>query len=304
MLRILLRLQNSKQSKPREKKTAVTFLFPSKVILGRQHGTFSLVQLDIKDNGVAIVSLNRPNSRNALNTELALQLHAIFDELRENHCKSSRNALVKAVVVTGNGKAFCAGADLKERQGMTDDEWDAQHKIFQKCFQSFQGLPMPTIAAANGHGFGGGLELICLADWAFASSEARFGFPEVGLGIFPGLGGTQTLSRLVGINTARRLILTGKTITADEGYELGLFSRVECSGEKTLQTAIDDANRIARNGPSAVRLAKQAIWEGYQISQFKDAWDLSLKYYGKAFRSHERIEGVKAFNEKRPTNFE
>ena len=303
MLRILLRLRNSTQLKPSEKKTPIRFLFPSKVILGRQHGTFSLVKLDVKENGVAIISLNRPSSRNALNTELALQLDAIFDDLRENGCGSTRKPLVKAVVVTGKGKAFCAGADLKERHGMTDDEWDAQHKIFQKCFQSFQSLPMPTIAAANGHGFGGGLELICLADWAYAASGARFGFPEVGLGIFPGLGGTQTLSRLVGINTARRLILTGKTITADEGYNLGLFSRVECDGEKTLEAAISDADRIACNGPSAVRLAKQAIWEGYQTSQFKDAWDLSLKYYGEAFRSHERIEGVKAFNEKRPPIF-
>ena len=111
MLRILLRLQNSKQSKPLEKKTPITFSLPSKVILGRQHGTLSVVQLDVKDNGVAIVSLNRPSSRNALNTELALQLQVIFDDLRENHSKSTRKALVKAVVVTGNGKAFCAGAD-------------------------------------------------------------------------------------------------------------------------------------------------------------------------------------------------
>merc|ERR1712183_250580 len=117
MLRILLRLRNSTQLKPPEKKTTIRFLFPSKVILSRQHGTFSLVRLDVKENGVAIISLNRPSSRNALNTELALQLDAIFDDLRENGCGSTRKPLVKAVVVTGKGKAFCAGADLKERHG-------------------------------------------------------------------------------------------------------------------------------------------------------------------------------------------
>ena len=123
MLRILLRLRTSTQLKPSEKNTTIHFLFPSKAILGRQHGTISLVQSDVKENGVAIISLNRPSSCNALNTELALQLDAIFDELRENECRSTRKALVKAVVVTGNGKAFCAGADLKERHGMTDDEY-------------------------------------------------------------------------------------------------------------------------------------------------------------------------------------
>ena len=264
----------------------------------------SLVDVDTKENGVIVVSLNRPNSRNSLNTELAAQLCSVFEGIRDKSAEPSNRSSVKAVVLTGNGKAFCAGADLKERQGMTNKQWETQHKVFQKCCLLFKSLQVPTIAAANGHAFGGGFELVCLADWAIASSDALFGFPEVRLGIFPGLGGTQTLSRLIGISAARRLILTGTSLTADEGYRLGLFSSVELGEIATLKTAVAEANLIAENGPIAVKLAKRAIWEGYQKPDFKDAWDFALELYGECFRSNERIEGINAYNENRKPQFE
>ena len=267
-------------------------------------GTSSLVDLDIRENGVIVVSLNRPEARNALNTSLAIQLNEVFEGLKDKSIKPKGNSSVKALVLTGHGKAFCAGADLKERLGMSEEQWDAQHKIFQKCCRTFQRLPIPLIAAANGHAFGGGLELICLSDWAYASEKALFGFPEVRLGIFPGLGGTQTLPRLIGINAARRLILTGATFTATEGHHLGLFSKLEANGEATLEAAVSDANEIAKNGPLAVKLAKRAIWEGHQTSSFDDAWKLSLELYGKAFKSSERVEGINAYNGKRSPKFE
>ena len=266
-------------------------------------GTSSLVDLDIRENGVIVVSLNRPEARNALNTNLAIELNKVFEGIKDKSIKPKGNSSVKALVLTGHGKAFCAGADLKERLGMSEQQWEAQHKIFQKCCQTFQSLPVPLIAAANGHAFGGGLELICLSDWAYASEKALFGFPEVRLGIFPGLGGTQTLPRLIGINSARRLILTGVTFTAMEGHQLGLFSKLKANGEATLEAAVSDANEVAKNGPSAVQLAKRAIWEGYQTS-FDDAWSLSLELYGKAFKSSERVEGINAYNEKRNPKFE
>ena len=269
----------------------------------RQLGTSSLVDVDVRENGVVIVYLNRQEARNALNTNLALQLNKVFEGIKVRSIRPKSNSSVKALVLTGHGNAFCAGADLKERVGMSDEQWQSQHKIFQKCCKTFQSLPIPLIAAANGHAFGGGLELICLSDWAFAAEKALFGFPEVRLGIFPGLGGTQTLSRLIGINAARRLILTGSTFTADEGHRLGLFSKVEIDGVSTLEAAINDANEVAKNGPSAVQLAKKAIWEGYQISNFNDAWNLSLNLYGKAFKSAERVEGINAYNEKRKPEF-
>ena len=270
----------------------------------RNHGALSAVNVDVKENGVAVVFLNRPNARNALNTNLASQLLEVFEGIKDKSIKAIGNSSIKAVVLSGYGQSFCAGADLKERQGMTNEQWESQHEIFQKCCRTYQSLPIPTIAAANGHAFGGGFELICLSDWAFASSSAQFGFPEVRLGIFPGLGGTQTLSRLVGINAARRLILTGVTLNADEGHQLGLFSGIEVDGSATLQAAINDANLVAKNAPLAVQLAKRAIWEGYQIPKFNDAWNFSLELYGNSFRSPERIEGMNAYNEKRHPKFE
>ena len=274
------------------------------ILQNKYHGTTSLVDVDIRSNGVVVVALNRPEARNALNTTLASQLCNVIEGILDKSIKPKGNSSVKAVVLTGKGKAFCAGADLKERHGMANEEWETQHTIFQKCCKSFQNLPIPTIAAANGYAFGGGLELICLADWAFASKNASFGFPEVRLGIFPGLGGTQTLVHLIGINAARRLVLTGTTLTADEGHRLGLFIGIEPDSSSTLEAAVRDANLVAENGPLAVRLAKRAIWEGYQTPKFEDAWNLSLKYYRKAYQSEERIEGINAYNEKRPPNFE
>ena len=264
----------------------------------------SLINVDVKDNGVCVVTLNRPKARNALSTELATQMCGVFQDITDATIKPTDLASVRCVILTGAGSSFCAGADLKERQGMTDEQWSDQHKVFQKAGLLFQNLPMPTIVAANGHAFGGGFEFVCLADWAVASKDALFRFPEVRLGIFPGLGGTQTLPRLIGLPNARRMLLTGCPITAEEGYRYGLFTMVEETGEKCLEKAIEDGNMICENGPQGVRRAKRSIWEGYQKSDFKEAWDFSLELYGECFRSDERIEGIKAYGEKRAPKFD
>lgn len=248
------------------------------------------------ESGVAVVTLNRPEARNALNMSLANELCETFQSLAEK-------PNITAVVLTGNGSAFCAGADLKERNGMTDEQWEAQHQCFQKAALSFRDLPMPTIAAVNGPAFGGGLELVCLADWAFSAQEAKFGFPEVHLGIFPGMGATVTLPRLIHPSLARRLILTGQTFTALEGYRAGLFVQLVNNDESVVDVAMKDAQRISLNGPLAVRCAKKSIRECGEMLQFRQAWDHSLDLYATCFRSKERLEGIQAYNEKRRPNF-
>jgi|EP00945_MAST-04E_sp_MAST-4E-sp1_P001288 enoyl-CoA hydratase len=268
-----------------------------------KHST-PLINVGLKDNGVALVTLNRPGARNALSTELANQLCDVFAGIKDGSIRHENVSSVRAVVFTGAGTSFCAGADLKERQGMTDAQWEAQHKVFQKAGLMFQNLPCPTIVAANGHAFGGGFEFVCLADWSVANEDALFRFPEVRLGIFPGLGGTQTLPRLIGLQEARRLLLTGAVLPAKEAYRLGLFTSIQPGGEATVAAAMKDADTVAENGPNAVRRAKRSIWEGYQTPDFKEAWDFSLDLYGECFRSEERVEGIKAYGEKRSPKFD
>ena len=268
-----------------------------------------MVNVTVQETGVALVTLNRPSARNALSTELARELHQIFDRIAKGTFSSDSSPLfgsnnqVRAVVLTGAGSAFCAGADLKERQNMSDEEWEAQHKVFQKAALAFHSLPVPTIAAVNGPAFGGGLELICLADWSVASAGATFRFPEVHLGIFPGLGATVTLPRLISPIHARRLILSAEPISAEEGYRIGLFAKLVKDGPTAVKVALEDAARVAENGPHAVRRAKQSIRECSEMT-FYDSWKHSLDLYGQCFRSEERVEGIRAYGEKRPPKYD
>ena len=187
---------------------------------------------------------------------------------------------------------------------MSDQEWEAQHRVFQNAALAFHSLPVPTIAAVNGPAFGGGLELVCLADWSVVSVGATFRFPEVRLGIFPGLGATVTLPRLIGPAHARRLILSAEPISAEEGYRIGLFATLVDDGPTAVKVALEDAARVAENGPNAVRRAKQSIRDCSQMTDFYDAWKHSLDLYGKCFRSEERLEGIRAYDEKRPPNYD
>ncbi|CAM9137878.1 unnamed protein product, partial [Ectocarpus fasciculatus] len=239
------------------------------------------VTVDIQLSGVAVVQLNRPDACNALNSMMLDSIH-----------KMEKN--VRAVVLCGAGSAFCAGADLKERKGMTNAQWESQHKIFQRAALTFRALPMPTIAALNGHAFGGGFELALLADWTVACESAKLGFPEVNYGIFPGLGGTQLLSRYIGLPRAKRLILTGESISAQEAHRMGIVASVQSCPEATIQAAIRDAELVASKPPGAIERAKLAIWEGYQVNTFNDAWDYSLGLYSECVRSDERIQGMLA----------
>lgn len=247
------------------------------------------------DGHVVTVVLNRPDQMNAMNTAMGEDLLACFEAL-------GRDADARAVVFTGAGeRAFCAGGDLKERNGMTDEQWRAQHVIFEHAAMRVLRCPAPVIAAVEGFALAGGCELALLADFVVASETAVFGMPETTLGIFPGIGGTQLLPRIVGPPLAKELIFTGRRIKADEARAAGLVNHVVPTGQARTR-ATDIAATIARNGPIAVRQAKKAIAYGSE-TDLETAMVLAIEAYNATVVTEDRLEGVRAFNEKRTPQF-
>jgi enoyl-CoA hydratase/carnithine racemase len=209
---------------------------------------------------------------------------------------------LRAVIITGSGdKAFCAGGDLKERNGMTDQSWQAQHVIFERMVRALMGCPIPLIAAVNGAAYGGGCEIAAASDFVYAAGHARFALTEVTLGIMPGSGGTQNLARAVGERRAKELILSGLPFTAAEAEAWGLVNRVVEAAD-LLDAALAIARRIAGNGPIAVRQAKQAIHRGMQMSVW-DGLAFEIEAYNRLVPTEDRREGVLAFNQKRKPVF-
>ncbi len=208
---------------------------------------------------VLVVTLDRPQVLNALDTQMMRELHDLWTRL------AAEPGDVRCVVLTGSGeRAFCAGADLKERDGMGDAQWRAQHEILERAFVALVECPLPVIAALNGHAFGGGLELALCCDFIYAAKHARFALPEVRLGIMPGGMGTQNLARAVGERRAKELILGARQFTADEAHAWGLVNRV-CDPDKLAAEALDAARAIADNAPLSVRQAKKSIHHGLQM---------------------------------------
>lgn len=245
---------------------------------------------------VLMVTLNRPESSNALNTQMGRDLLAVFDDLAQDPGDT------RCVVLTGAGKkAFCAGGDLKERNGMSDEAWGYQHRIFERMIRAVIDCPTPVIGAVNGAAYGGGCEIAAALDFLYASDNARFAQTEVILGIMPGAGGTQNLPRAVGERRAKELILSGKSFTAEEALDWGFVNAV-FSQEKVMGEAINIAVRIAANAPIAVRQAKQAIHRGLQMSLSDGLW-FEIEAYNRAVPTEDRHEGVRAFNEKRKPKF-
>lgn len=248
------------------------------------------------DDHILLVTLNRPEASNALNTRMGLDLVELFEAL------STDLEGLRAVIITGSGdKAFCAGGDLKERNGMTDASWQAQHAIFERMVRALMGCPIPLISAVNGAAYGGGCEIAAASDFVYAASHARFALTEVTLGIMPGAGGTQNLARAVGERRAKELILSGLPFTASEAEAWGLVNRVVEPGD-LLETTLAIARRIAGNGPIAVRQAKQAIHRGMQMSVW-DGLAFEIEAYNRLVPTEDRREGVLAFNEKRTPVF-
>src|SRR6201986_930588 len=258
---------------------------------------FETVTIARRDNHILLVTLNRPDAANALNTQMGLDLVELFE-----HFTTDIEGL-RAVILTGAGdKAFCAGGDLKQRNGMTDEAWQAQHLVFERMLRAILACPIPVIAAVNGAAYGGGCEIAAAADFIYASTNARFALTEVTLGIMPGAGGTQNLPRAVGERRAKELILSGLPFSAEEAERWGLVNRV-LPPQELLPATLAIAERIAANGPLSVRQAKQAIPRGLQMS-LADGLAFEIEAYNRLVPTEDRREGVRAFNEKRKPKFE
>jgi enoyl-CoA hydratase/carnithine racemase len=257
---------------------------------------FETINVARHDDHILLVTLNRPEVSNALNTQMGTELMGLFETF------SIDLQGLRAVVITGSGdKAFCAGGDLKERNGMTDADWQAQHAIFERMMRALMACPIPLIAAVNGAAYGGGCEIAAAADFVFAAGHARFALTEVTLGIMPGTGGTQNLARAVGERRAKELILSGLPFTAAEAETWGLVNRV-VEPDGLMDATMTIARRIAANGPIAVRQAKQAIHRGLQMS-VSDGMAFEIEAYNRLVPTADRREGVLAFNEKRKPVF-
>lgn len=245
---------------------------------------------------VMLVTLNRPTSANAMNTQLGTEIMTLFESF------SLGADDTRCIVMTGAGdRAFCAGADLKERKDMTDEAWARQHLIYERMVRAILTCPIPIIAAVNGAAYAGGCELALACDFIYAADNARFALTEVTLGIMPGAGGTQTLPRAVGERRAKEIILTGKPFTAGEALEWGLVNRVLPPAEVVTE-ALATAEVIARNAPISVRQAKQAITRGTNLS-LSDGLAFETEAYYRMVPTEDRREGMASFNEKRSPNF-
>ncbi len=243
------------------------------------------------DAHVVTVVLNRPEQMNALNTAMGEDLLTCFEALH-------RDSDVRAVVLTGAGdRAFCAGGDLKERNEMTDEAWRAQHVIFEQAAWRILRCPVPVIAAVEGYALAGGCELAVLADFIVAGETAVFGVPETTLGIFPGIGGTLLLPRILGAPLAKELIFTGRRMGVEEARAAGLVNHVVPRGQARAR-ATEIAATIAANAPIAVRQAKKAIMYGLE-TDLDTAMVLAIEAYNATVVTEDRLEGVRAFNEKR-----
>jgi len=253
--------------------------------------TYQTLKIDFPEASIAVVAFHRPQAANALNTQMATELKAFFSHVGK----------VRAVILTGQGRHFCAGADLKERQGMDEAAWQAQHHAFEEALYAIMHCDIPVIAAVNGAAFGGGLELALACDFIYAVGTARFAFTEVTLGIIPGLGGTQHLSRTVGMARAKELILCGAAFSAEEAFGWGMVGKL-CMPETLQGDAIACAKIISANAPLAVKAAKQAINQGFNLPIAK-ALQCELSHYETLLATHDRHEGIDAFNEKRKPVF-
>ncbi len=256
--------------------------------------TYATLSLTEVEQHVLLVTLDRPEVLNAIHTQMGRDLYDLWTRL------TAEPGETRCIVLTGAGeRAFCAGGDLKERDGMTQAAWQAQHELFERGFTALMELPLPVIAAVNGHAYGGGLETALACDFIYASRSARLALSEVRLGIMPGGGGTQNLPRAVGERRAKELILTAKAFSADEGLQWGLINKVS---ENPVNDALETAKAIAENAPLSVRQAKKSIHYGLQ-TDLLTGYRFEIEAYNRLVDTEDRREGVRAFNEKRKPAF-
>lgn len=251
--------------------------------------------LKIEQNGpITIVTISAPKSLNALNSNILNELNQALDELDKN---------TRALIITGDGeKSFVAGADISEMAGLNEAEGFAFGKRGADVFRKIETLTIPVIAAVNGFALGGGCELAMACDIRICSDNARFGQPEVGLGIIPGFSGTYRLAKLVGMGMAKQLIYTGKNIKADEALRIGLVNAVYPQAE-LMPAAMQMAESICANAPVAVAYAKKCINEEYDLPA-DEAVAFENKLFGKCFATEDQKAGMQAFLTKGKATFQ
>lgn len=249
--------------------------------------------VDVKDK-ICTIKINNPQAMNALNSTILLELDAAFTEI-------AANEEVSVVVITGEGRAFVAGADISQMSTMSATEGKAFGVQGSAVFRKIENLDKPVIAAINGFALGGGCELAMACDIRIASNKAKIGQPETGLGITPGFSGTQRLPRIVGLGKAKEIIYTAKPITADEAYRIGLVNKV-VEPETLMDETYAMAAQIAKNSPIALKYSKEAINKGMQ-TDMDSAIAVENDLFALCFSTEDQKEGMKAFFEKRPAEW-
>lgn len=247
-------------------------------------------------DGIGILTIDRPKRLNALSRATLYALGRLGKELVEDPA-------VRAIVVTGAGdRAFCAGADLKERQGMNQEDIRVQVGLYRSELGVLDRSPKPVVAAINGVALGGGLELAMVCDMRVATEEAKLGLPETSLGIIPGAGGTQRLARLIGEGRATELICLCRRLSAQEALDWGLINRIAPEGKSVLDDALEWLAPVAAGAPIAQAAALRAIRASYEVP-LERGLELEAVYYDETLRSEDRREALAAFAEKRKPNF-
>jgi len=247
-----------------------------------------------KEDNIGILTINRPKALNALNIQIMEEIDKSLDLIKVDK-------EIRALIITGAGKAFIAGADITTMEPMNYDEGKAYGFKGSTLFRKIETLNIPVIAAVNGFALGGGNELMLACDIVIASDKAKFGQPEVGLGVTPGFGGTQRLPRIVGIRKAKELIFSGRIFGADEAEKIGLVNKV-VAHEELMNTAKIFAQNYVKMAPIAVKYAKKAINEGIQ-TDIENALKIENEYFGKCFDTKDQEEGMKSFLKKRRPMF-
>lgn len=258
------------------------------------YSDYATIKVTEPQAGVTVISFARPEVANALSTQMGRDLLDIWSKLRADQA-------LRCVILAGEGKHFQAGADLKERNGMSDETWAEQHRLFEAMIRAQLACPVPVIAAVHGAAMGGGCEMSLACDFTYAAEGARFGLPEAGLGIMPGLGGTQLLTRAVGPRRAIEIMTTAAPFTAQQALDYGIVSAV-VPPEALMDTVLGVAAQIASRAPLSVRGLKRVVHGGQDLD-LKRAMDLELTIYNSLFTTEDRREGVASFNEKRTPAF-
>lgn len=258
--------------------------------------SFQHLKIEIHDPKITVITMNRPQALNAMNTEMMIELRDCFQEYYVDP------SLANCVILTGSGdRGFCTGADLKERDGMTDETWKKQHAIVEQMIRNIMACPVPIIAAVNGAAMGGGFEIALATDFIYAAKTAKFALPEVTRGIMPGAAGPQNLPRACGVRRAKEIVLTGKPFDAETGAEWGIVNQV-CEPGELLSDAIETARTIAQNAPIGVRQAKKSLDKATELDR-NSGYAFEIEAYNLTVPSEDRMEGVRAFNEKRKPVF-